>query len=109
MSLDVYLIHSGNTDLTLFKANITHNLTHMADALGVYQHLWHPNALGILMAAELIEPLKVALTKIRLNEPHYKGFNAGNGWGTSTNMQQFLEQYLAACEEYPDSFVEVSG
>ena len=40
MSLDVML--NGAVGDELYSANITHNLTGMADAAGIYMHLWRP-------------------------------------------------------------------
>jgi hypothetical protein len=109
MSLDVYLSEPQADGVYLYTGNITHNLATMADALGVYQHLWHPNAIGIITAAQLIEPLTLALTKLKINAQHYEQFNAKNGWGSKSHMQQFIERYLAACEEHPDAVVEAMG
>src|SRR6266496_3980933 len=45
----------------LYWRNITHNLNTMADAAGIYKHLWRPEELGITKAGELIAPLAAGL------------------------------------------------
>ena len=41
----------------VYSANITHNLTKMADEAGIYECLWRPEEIGITKAGQLIEPL----------------------------------------------------
>ena len=55
MSLDVSL-YVG--DDRVFDANITHNLTTMADKAGIYGPVWRPEEVGIVVASQLIEPLR---------------------------------------------------
>jgi len=118
MSLDVYLtdpkgtekecLHCGSTyteNEELFSANITHNLANMAREAGVYEYLWRPDEVGVERARELIKPLKVALKDMKKRPEHYKQFNAENGWGLYRNFVPWIERYLDACIEYPDSFV----
>ncbi len=92
----------------LFSANITHNLGEMADAVGIYKHLWRPEELGIKTAKELIEPIMKGLTDMKARPDHYKKFDAKNGWGTYNDFIPWIEKYLAACIEYPNSLILVS-
>jgi len=48
MSLDVYLMKTMPT--SVYDANITHNLGAMAEAAGIYKHLWRPEEIGITKA-----------------------------------------------------------
>ena len=105
MSLDVTL--TATRKVSVFDANITHNLSKMAEEAGIYKHLWRPDEIEIKTAAELIEPLKAGLQKMKDNPEHFKSFDAENGWGTYDDFVPWIEKYLAACEENPDAEVSV--
>lgn len=120
MSLDVYL-YDGTDEYTcphcdtvkakqkqVYWRNITHNLGKMANAAGLYDYLWRPDEHGITTAAQLIEPLKAGLEKLLAEPEKYKAFNPANGWGSYDGLVEFVREYLAACEEYPEAVVEVS-
>lgn len=111
MSLDVSL-HSkctcGKGRDYFFDANITHNLTKMADAAGIYLHLWRPEELGISKAVDLITPLENALNDMRDKPEHYKQFDAENKWGTYDAFIPWITEYLDACKAHPDSTISVS-
>lgn len=92
----------------LYDANITHNLSTMADRAGIYHHLWRPDAINIHKAAALIQPLTEGLERLKSDPEHYKAFNPSNGWGNYNNLVSFVSQYLAACKEYPAAEVGVS-
>jgi len=124
MSLDVYLRdkpkevkctcpncdneHTTIVRESLYWANITHNLTKMADKADIYKHLWRPEEIGITKASQLIEPLKEGLGMLKAKPDYFKKFNASNGWGMYENLVEFTEEYLKACIEYPNANVEVS-
>jgi hypothetical protein len=92
----------------VYWANITHNLNKMADAAGIYKHLWRPDEIGITKAAQLIEPLRAGLALLKSDRERFEKFNAPNGWGLYEHFVPFVEKYPAACEEYPDADVHVS-
>lgn len=92
-------------DEGVYSANITHNLGRMADAAGIYKALWRPEEIGITHAHQLIEPLRAGLGLLRERPGHFKQFNPENGWGNYDNLVAFTEQYLAACERYPQAEV----
>ena len=106
MSLDVYL--SAVRPMTVYEANITHNLGAMAKEAGIYQQLWRPDEIGVTKAAELIEPLRAGLTLLEGDEARFRKFNPSNGWGDYYGLVEFVRQYLAACESNPDADVRVS-
>ena len=124
MSLDVSLTYDGeehkcicsscgNTHKTeeedvVYDRNITHNLNNMAEWAGIYNHLWRPEEIDIRMASQLIEPLKKGLEKLKENPVEAKKHNAPNGWGLYEHLIPFVEDYIEACEKYPDSNVSVS-
>jgi hypothetical protein len=106
MSLDVYL--KAMRHVSIYDANITHNLNSMAEAAGIYKHLWRPDELGITKAAELVEPLKAGLALLMSNPERFKAMNPPNGWGSYEGLVEFVNNYLKACEENIDADVEVS-
>lgn len=106
MSLDVYLTATRPTEV--FTANITHNLSNMADAAGIYKHLWRPEELGIEKAGNLIATLRDGLAILRGDPDRFIKLNPPNGWGSYEVLVQFVERYLAACEANPDATVHAS-
>ncbi|MGW8324137.1 MAG: hypothetical protein ACWGNI_00445 [Desulfobacterales bacterium] len=112
MSLDIYLYkikceHCGDKE-EVYQANITNNLTTMADNAGIYKPLWHPEECGIKTAKDLIEPLTSGINKMELDIGYYSKFNAPNNWGTYSNFLPWLRKLLDACKENPNSIIEVS-
>ncbi len=124
MSLDVYLnanvepekhecLHCDGKGYTLastqvYESNITHNLGRMAEEAGIYKHLWRPEEIGITKACQLIEPLKEGLKMMRSDPERFKKFNSPNNWGLYENFVPWVQEYLWACEEYPDANISVS-
>jgi len=118
MSLDVYLskeetrCHKCGTIIEegeiLYSSNITHNLIKMSAHAGIYMHLWRPYELDIKLAKDLIKPLSVGLQKMKDNPEHYKTFNSTNGWGMYKHFIPWIEEYLDACIENPNSLVTTS-
>jgi len=104
----VVLTAEADVDTRVYSANITHNLGKMADAAGIYKHLWRPEEIGIKTAAELIEPLTAGLERLRADPARFEQFNASNGWGLYKHFVPFVEQYLEACKQYPNSTISVS-
>lgn len=111
MSLDVYLTENvcpmcGNGE-EVYCANITHNLTEMADAAGIYEIVWLPEEAGIESASQLIKPLEKAIADMKADPGKYEKHNAPNGWGLYKNFVPWLEEYLQACKDHPDASVTV--
>lgn len=104
----VVLSAEADDDCTVYTANITHNLNVMAEAAGIYVHLWRPEELGITKAKNLIDPLHKGLEKLKEDSARFKQFNPPNGWGTYAGLVSFVENYLAACIKYPEAVVRVS-
>lgn len=99
MSLDVYL----EVTACPFSWNITHNLSHMAEAAGLYGVLWRPEENGIECARDLIKPLSEGLRLLRSDEERFKKMNPVNAWGSYEGLVNFVARYLDACVLYPDS------
>lgn len=95
-------------DCEVYWGNVTHNLTTMAEAAGLYRHLWRPDEIGICDAGQLIEPLTAGLAKLQADPDHFKTMNPSNGWGTYDGLCRFVSEYLNACREHPDAAVRVS-
>jgi len=106
MSLDVTLTAIRET--TVYDSNITHNLGKMAEAAGIYKHLWRPEEIGITKATELIEPLTEGLAKLKADPVKFTAYNSPNGWGMYEHFVPFVEKYLEACKENPDATISVS-
>lgn len=97
----------GDTD-SVYSANITHNLNKMADAAGIYKHLWRPDEIGITKAVDLIDPLTEGLAALRSEPDKFKAHNPPNGWGDYDGLMEFVANYLSACRQYPNATVRVS-
>lgn len=119
MSLDVYLTRKkwisydeGKTlteeEEIIYDANITHNLSEMADKAGIYEALWRPEEIGKTKASEIIELLEKGLVDLKARPKHFEQFNSANGWGMYEHFVPFVEKYLEACKEYPDAIIGVS-
>ena len=136
MSLDVYLyrIKYASYDMVnfheekeqLYSANITHNLNVMAEQAGIYKALWRPYQLHkdyvhiedynkemafedsvTIIASDIIPIIEQGLDLLKNRPDYFSKFNAENGWGKYVNFVPFVEKYLEALKQYPDSLVEV--
>lgn len=99
---------SDDEDDWVYNANITHNLGEMASEAGIYQYLWRPEELEITKAGQLIEPLEKGLQRLKDDPKYFQQFNPENGWGDYDGLVRFVEKYLEACKEYPQTEIEVS-
>lgn len=91
----------------VYEANITHNLNHMAEAAGIYQHVWRPEEIGITKAADLIKPLERGVAEMEAEPERFEQFNAANAWGKYRDFLPWLRSYLEACRANPDATVSV--
>jgi hypothetical protein len=105
MGLDVMLW--ATRPVEVYASNITHNLSAMAEAAGIYKHLWYPEEIGITTAAQLIKPLEAGLKLLKSKPEHFKAYNSLNGWGVYEHFVPFVGQYLIACRDNPDAEVSV--
>jgi hypothetical protein len=106
MSLDVYLTDADGNEV--YSANITHNLTKMADEAGIYKCLWRPDEHGITHARQIIEPLSAGVALLATQKARFEEFNAKNGWGLWEHFLPFCARYLQACRDNPDALVRVN-
>jgi hypothetical protein len=109
----------------VYSSNITHNLNQMADKAGIYEALWRPYQLkegynvpeedhqaeydfeenNPVKAYEIIAIIEKGLEDLKSRPEYFKQFNSPNGWGMYDNFVPFVEEYLKACKEYPESYV----
>lgn len=92
----------------VYSRNITHNLGEMAEAAGIYKHLWRPEEVGVSKAAELIDPLTTGLARLRDKPAKFRQLNSSNGWGDYDGLLAFVTDYLEACREHPTATIRVS-
>lgn len=112
----------------IYEANITHNLGKMADEAGIYEALWRPHRLkpeynipdgdfnaeyefesqSQTLAKDIIEILEKGLSDMKARPIHYQQFNASNGWGTYNDFIPWIEKYLEACKDWPESLIVTS-
>jgi hypothetical protein len=113
MSLDVDLMVTQ--PVSVYEANITHNLGKMAEAvelsngMTLYQVLWRPDEQESLKFARDISELLDEGNNILLSDPEkFKKFNPENGWGSYDGLVNFVYRYRNACWETPDAELRVS-
>ena len=112
----------------VYDDNITHNLGKMANEAGIYEALWRPHRLkegynipendhqaewkfeeeNETIAKDIVTLLEKGLADLKARPKHFEKFNSPNGWGMYEHFVPFIENYLNACKEYPDSIITVS-
>lgn len=119
MSLDVSLlweefvtecIHCGSDYKKrdhFYDANITHNLLEMAEKVGIYYALWRPEEINCKYAKDIIPILTEWLQKLKKAPVKYSKYNSPNWWWTYKYFVPFVENYLNACIQHPDSLIRV--
>jgi len=107
MSLDIYL-KCKCCKLAVHDQSTTHNLTTMAEAVGLYEPLWHPERLNIIKAKELIKPLKKGIRELKFNPAKFKKLEPDNKWGTYDDFVPWLVELFKACVRYPNTIIKVS-
>ena len=128
MGLDIYLKDPTSTYETesLWEGNLTHNLTDMAEAVGIYEAVWRPYRLlkhydkifcndpenesdfemfNVVIGELIIPIIEKGLKKLKENPEYYKKYDSPNDWGTYKDFVKFLEEYLTALKKYPKSIV----
>ncbi len=93
----------------VYHANITHNLTDMAKAVGrkFYQSIWRPEELGVTKAGFLVSDLLSGLVHLQTYPDKYRPLNPENGWGSYEVLVSFTWNYLQACRQWPEAKIEV--
>ena len=89
-----------------FSANITHNMTEMASAVGLYRPLWRPEEIGLKHAKDLIPILDMGLAMLKSGgKEKYTKYEPENKWGSYKGFVDFVESYLNACIKYPNTLI----
>lgn len=101
-------VHQKEEIEVLYSTNITHNLRQMAEEAGIYKAVWYPEEVGITKAGQIVELLKTGIGLMMSDPERFKKHNAPNGWGTYDNFLPWLQEYLIACQNYPDTDISVS-
>jgi len=108
LTIDTYAGINGKERLSLYDANITHNLTDMAAAAGIYKACWRPEEIGAKKAGEIIEILENGLDDMKHWPDFFKQFDSPNGWGTYEHFVPWVSDYLDACKRHPRADISVS-
>ena len=95
-------------DARLSSLNVTHNLSRMANAVGIENVLWSPEKIGITTASQMIPFLEKGIEELTADPKKYKAFNPPNGWGDYDVFVDFCKSVLHNCREYPDAIIEAS-
>jgi len=111
MSLDAGLFINVDTGgdepyaVTLYDANITHNVSPMWRAAGVFNALYGHEEWDRedVTAAELIPVLENGLNEMTNHRARFEVMNPENGWGDYDGAVRFLFKLLCACREHPRS------
>lgn len=118
MSLDVNLLLMQ--PVTVYRANITHNLGEMAnqvivvenqsesDNISLYDVLWRPEAHGYTHAHDIVDYLHMGYKELVSNPIKYQRFNPQNGWGNYEQLVEFVKQYYIACMDNLDAELSLS-
>jgi hypothetical protein len=124
VSYDMVNFHEEKEEL--YGANITHNLYLMAEQAGIYKALWRPYQLHkdyvhtedykiemefedsvTIFASDIIDVIEQGLDLLKNRPDYFSKFDSPNGWGTYVHFVPFVEKYLAALKQYPNSIVIV--
>ena len=113
MSLDVDLMVTQ--PVSVFDANITHNLGTMAkevklsNGMTLYDVLWRPDEqYGLLFARDISELLDEGWNILSADPERFIKFNPSNGWGSYDGLCSFVYKYRNACWEHPDAELRIS-
>lgn len=90
--------------VSIYDADITHNLTGMAKEAGIYELLWR----GSGVARDMIAPLTEAIGLMESDPERFRAFDAKNDWGTYDDFLPWLRRLLIACLDNPEATIEVS-
>lgn len=113
MGLDVDLVlDSGEgvkrpSRIVVHTSAITHNLTDMAQWAGIYEVCWKPEEVGATRARNIISVLEEGLVYLIRNQYEAQVYEAENGWGTYKDFVRWVTEYLFACRDNPEAWIEV--
>lgn len=106
--MDVYLqCHHCGSEIVGGNHNVTHNLTAIADKVGLYKPLWRPEEVGITKAKDLIPLLITGIQSLNEGATELKKLEPENGWGTLPGFISFCQNLLKDCVDHPEAEVIV--
>ena len=91
----------------VFSEIIPDNIDEMTKHAGMYDPLFHPQKIGIKRAYQLINPLMKGLDKMKNNPKVYREFQSSITLGAYDELVPWLEKYIAACIESPNTEIRV--
>ena len=105
MSLDINLEceHCG-CDIGMSQ-NITHNLTPLWRALGVYDALYESHGKH---ASDYLPALRAGLAMFEADFDSFIIYDSPNGWGLARHALPWLREWVERCEKHPDARIWVS-
>lgn len=106
MSLDIYVTEI--VENIVFDKNITHNLTKMADAAGLYYVLWRPEEINVKTCNDALPILQIGLATLKIKREEMIKLEPSNGWGTYAGLVDAVESYIEACKQNPNGKISVS-
>jgi hypothetical protein len=112
MSLDVDLMVTQ--PVSVYSANITHNLGKMANEVKLingrtlYEVLWRPDEHEMKLAKDIAELLDEGWNILLSDPDKFKQFNPENGWGSYEGLCDFVYKYRNACWDQPDAELSIS-
>ncbi len=104
MSLDIDLVNEYGD--VVWEGNITHNLTKMADEVGIYEALWRPEEINATKAHHIEDYIVNGLIELIKYPKKYEKYNPSNGWGSYDGLINFCLDYLSNIRTYPNSKIE---
>jgi hypothetical protein len=93
MSLDIG-IRCNCCKAEIVSMSITHNLTEMAEACGLYSLMWEAEGKEV---KDLVLPLKQAIKELKNNPEKYKKYNPKNGWGDYEGLLKVAMEFYKEC------------
>lgn len=88
--------------------NISHHFAVLADVVGLYKPLWHPESLGIVTADDLLPHLVEGCKRIYFSDKvRWRVFDLDSKWCTLEGLIKFLHKLLIQCVITPDAKITV--
>lgn len=94
-------------EVEIFDQNVTHNLTEMAKAAGLYKVMWRPEEIGVETAEEAILFLEAGVRELKSNREKYEKYNPANGWGDYEGLCKAAQNILDACYQNKDARIYI--
>ncbi len=87
------------TVFTPFASSLDHESSNIAQAVGIYEAIWHPEEIGATVAKDLITPLQLGLVILKGDTERFYNHRDFTAW---------VEEYLAACRKHPDAVIQIN-